>query len=204
MTTAVVGRVSHVGHPDTDGAQWIYDRKRGYVAPTEVNQLERIGKAMQEVDVEQAGLIRAVRLARTHGHTWEKIAVALGVSRREAQRRFGFIDNELLPSAARQEPEQVVHDFSALKTMTAEEIRAEVAASMPPGGLKIQRKDTYRRGLLEAAIVTLHKRGMTHKEISSIVGRSHQRVSQIAAGFYDRQKLEWERQRAASREQKGD
>ena len=37
-------------------------------------------------------LVEAVKRARAHGRSWNRIAVALGVSRQAARQRFGHID----------------------------------------------------------------------------------------------------------------
>jgi DNA-directed RNA polymerase specialized sigma24 family protein len=50
--------------------------------------LRRIADGSEAVRADEAKLREAVELARTHGRSWNEIAVALGVSRQAARQRF--------------------------------------------------------------------------------------------------------------------
>lgn len=50
--------------------------------------LRGIAEAAQAVRDDEARLRRTVEIARTHGRSWNQIAVALGVSRQAARQRF--------------------------------------------------------------------------------------------------------------------
>lgn len=209
--TRVIGRVSH---PERD-VHWVWDSKNKryveYPGP-DVDELDMIGRSMRAIDREQVGLVQAIQLARANGFTWARIGVALGVSRSTAQRRFGIVDDELrsqgvtlaadepeparVPPATKLEPSTVVpdpaYDFSAMNTMTEEEILA-VAATLPTDA---KLYDPYLRGLREAIVVALYKRDMSQPRIATVIGKSPQRVSQILTGFYDRMERDWIQERA--------
>lgn len=50
--------------------------------------LRAVARAADAVAAEDARLTEAVQLARAHGRSWTRIAVALGVSRQAARQRF--------------------------------------------------------------------------------------------------------------------
>ena len=50
--------------------------------------LRGIAEAAQTLRDDEARLREAVEIARTHGRSWNQIAVALGVSRQAARQRF--------------------------------------------------------------------------------------------------------------------
>jgi len=54
----------------------------------DVSDLRKIAAAQNSVHAEEAKLREAVQLARGHGHSWNRIAVALGVSRQAARQRY--------------------------------------------------------------------------------------------------------------------
>ena len=53
-----------------------------------IDDLRDVAVASQAVRLDEAALHEAVQVARTHGRSWNQIAVALGVSRQAARQRF--------------------------------------------------------------------------------------------------------------------
>ena len=53
-----------------------------------IDDLRDVAVASQAVRSDEAVLREAVQVARTHGRSWNQIAVALGVSRQAARQRF--------------------------------------------------------------------------------------------------------------------
>jgi hypothetical protein len=53
-----------------------------------IDDLRDVAVASQAVRSDEAALREAVQVARTHGRSWNQIAVALGVSRQAARQRF--------------------------------------------------------------------------------------------------------------------
>jgi len=53
-----------------------------------IDDLRDVAVASQAVRSDEAALREAVQIARTHGRSWNQIAVALGVSRQAARQRF--------------------------------------------------------------------------------------------------------------------
>jgi len=54
----------------------------------DVSDLREIATAANAMRAEEARLREAVQIARGHGHSWNRIAVALGVSRQAARQRY--------------------------------------------------------------------------------------------------------------------
>jgi hypothetical protein len=54
----------------------------------DVNDLREIATAASAMRADEARLREAVQIARGHGHSWNRIAVALGVSRQAARQRY--------------------------------------------------------------------------------------------------------------------
>jgi hypothetical protein len=54
----------------------------------DASDLRAIAEAADAVRADEARLTEAVQVAREHGHSWKRIAVALGVSRRAARQRY--------------------------------------------------------------------------------------------------------------------
>jgi hypothetical protein len=54
----------------------------------DISDLRRIADAASAVRRAEARLREAVQIARGHGHSWNRIAVALGVSRQAARQRY--------------------------------------------------------------------------------------------------------------------
>jgi len=54
----------------------------------DIGDLRDIAAAASAVRAEEARLRQAVEIARGHGHSWNRIAVALGVSRQAARQRY--------------------------------------------------------------------------------------------------------------------
>jgi len=201
----IVGRVAY---PERD-VQWQYDPvRRGWVeyALPDVDELEQIGKTMEAPATQkQVNLLQVITQARSRGFTWSSIATILGVSTREARRRFGEIDNQLraeghqLPEdavpapASVPEPEPIPDFLSTFGAMTNEEIIAQ-ADRLPRDGTKLQ--DSYLKALREAIVVTLYKRDLHQPKIAEIIGVSSQRISQLIAIYYDRVEREWKAERA--------
>lgn len=66
------------------------DRLDPATAPVEdISDLRAVAEAVDAVHRSEAGLTEAVHLARARGHSWNRIAVALGVSRQAARQRYG-------------------------------------------------------------------------------------------------------------------
>ena len=56
--------------------------------------LAAVAAAADRMTLAEAELIEAVKRARAEGRSWNRIAVALGVSRQAARQRFGRIEGE--------------------------------------------------------------------------------------------------------------
>lgn len=54
----------------------------------DIADLRAIADASKTVRADEARLREAVQVARGHGHSWNRIAVALGVSRQAARQRY--------------------------------------------------------------------------------------------------------------------
>ena len=54
----------------------------------DIGELRDIAIALSAVQADEARLREAVQLARGRGHSWNRIAVALGVSRQAARQRY--------------------------------------------------------------------------------------------------------------------
>jgi hypothetical protein len=54
----------------------------------DVGDLREVATAADAMRVDEARLREAVQIARGHGHSWNRIAVALGVSRQAARQRY--------------------------------------------------------------------------------------------------------------------
>ncbi len=54
----------------------------------DIGDLRAIADASDAVRADEARLREAVQVARGHGHSWNRIAVALGVSRQAARQRY--------------------------------------------------------------------------------------------------------------------
>ena len=53
-----------------------------------IDDLRDVAVASRAVRADEAALREAVQVARTHGRSWNQIAIALGVSRQAARQRF--------------------------------------------------------------------------------------------------------------------
>ena len=58
----------------------------------DVSDLRAIAEAAEAARRDEATLTERVAIARAHGQSWNRIAVALGVSRQAARQRFGKVD----------------------------------------------------------------------------------------------------------------
>lgn len=54
----------------------------------DLTDLRAVAEAADAVRADEARLREAVEAARTKGHSWNRIAIALGVSRQAARQRF--------------------------------------------------------------------------------------------------------------------
>jgi hypothetical protein len=54
----------------------------------DVTDLRAIATAASAIRADEARLREVVQIARAHGHSWNRIAVALGVSRQAARQRY--------------------------------------------------------------------------------------------------------------------
>jgi hypothetical protein len=54
----------------------------------DITELREIAVAASALRADEARLLEAVQLARRRGHSWNRIAVALGVSRQAARQRY--------------------------------------------------------------------------------------------------------------------
>jgi DNA-directed RNA polymerase specialized sigma24 family protein len=82
-------------HTDTqiDDAARRFEALADALDPTTVeaerlDDLERIGAVTEALHAEEAKLREVVADARSHGRSWNEIAIALGVSRQAARQRF--------------------------------------------------------------------------------------------------------------------
>lgn len=206
--TQTVGRIAY-----PKDVEWTYDTvRKTYVEPPEIDELDQIGRAMTALDREQAGLVRAVRLARAKGYTWDRIGAILGITRQGAWKRFKEVDAQLLQEGKAlpgdadtmvEEPEPVkpvrpprpaapVYDFSSLKALPTDEVIA--MADTLPADSKLF--DAYLVALREAIVVTLYNREVNQRRIAEIIGKSRQRVSQMIVTYYNRVEQDWAAERA--------
>lgn len=54
----------------------------------DITELRAVAEAADAIRTDEAKLTEAVQLARAHGHSWNRIAIALGVSRQAARQRY--------------------------------------------------------------------------------------------------------------------
>lgn len=54
----------------------------------DIGDLRNIAIAASAVHADEVRLREAVQVARRHGHSWNRIAIALGVSRQAARQRY--------------------------------------------------------------------------------------------------------------------
>lgn len=54
----------------------------------DISDLRAVAQAADAVKADEARLREAVEIARAHGRSWNRIAVALGVTRQAARQRF--------------------------------------------------------------------------------------------------------------------
>ncbi|WP_433514678.1 ECF-type sigma factor [Nonomuraea sp. CA-143628] len=54
----------------------------------DVSELRAIAETSEQVRADEARLTEAVAVARAHGHSWNHIATALGVSRQAARQKY--------------------------------------------------------------------------------------------------------------------
>ncbi len=57
-------------------------------AALHIDDLREVAVASEAVRTDEARLLEAVEVARSHGRSWNQIAVVLGVSRQGARQRF--------------------------------------------------------------------------------------------------------------------
>jgi len=74
---------------ETSRAERLLDALDPTAAAAEnTEDLRAIAEAADTVAADEARLTEAVQIARAHGRSWTRIAVALGVSRQAARQRF--------------------------------------------------------------------------------------------------------------------
>lgn len=88
-------RVTHVQHTDDDieraarRFEQVADKLDPAAAEVDrTDDLRQIAVVSEAVRANEARLRETVEVARTHGRSWNQIAVALGVSRQAARQRF--------------------------------------------------------------------------------------------------------------------
>lgn len=54
----------------------------------DVSELRTVAEASEQVRTDEARLTEAVAVARAHGHSWNHIATALGVSRQATRQKY--------------------------------------------------------------------------------------------------------------------
>jgi hypothetical protein len=55
--------------------------------------LRAVAEAADAIKADEARLVEAVQLARAHGRSWNRIAIALGVSRQAARQRYAHLES---------------------------------------------------------------------------------------------------------------
>ena len=65
-----------------------------------VSDLRAVADAAAAVEAANAILRERVQIARAHGHSWNRLAIPLGVSRQAARQRFGTPDDRTSEVAA--------------------------------------------------------------------------------------------------------
>lgn len=68
--------------------KWVDDVDPSTLQWEDTSDLAAIAAAADAVQATDARLREAVESARTHGRSWNRIAIALGVSRQAARQRF--------------------------------------------------------------------------------------------------------------------
>lgn len=58
----------------------------------DTEDLAAVATAADRITRAEIDLVEAVKRARAHGRSWNRIAVALGVSRQAARQRFAHLD----------------------------------------------------------------------------------------------------------------
>lgn len=66
----------------------------------DVSDLRAVADAAAAVEAANAILRERVQIARAHGHSWNRLAIPLGVSRQAARQRFGTPDDRTTELAA--------------------------------------------------------------------------------------------------------
>jgi hypothetical protein len=91
--TAVRALVSRISAVDRGSFADVRRPDAAEVLPTD--DLREIAVMSEAVRTDEARLREAVTVARAHGRSWNRIAVALGVSRQAARQRFRRQDPQL-------------------------------------------------------------------------------------------------------------
>jgi hypothetical protein len=69
--------------------QWADELDPATAGTEDISDLRAIAEATEHVRRDEALVAQRVAAARSHGRSWNRIAVALGVSRQAARQRFG-------------------------------------------------------------------------------------------------------------------
>lgn len=68
--------------------KWADDLDPATAQVTDVSELRAIAEAADAARSSEARVTEAVAIARAHGHSWNRIAGALGVSRQAARQKY--------------------------------------------------------------------------------------------------------------------
>ena len=82
------GAPLEIGVLDLNGEDLADDLDPARVAPEDLSDLRAVAEAAEQVRRDEALVTERVAAARARGRSWNRIAVALGVSRQAARHRF--------------------------------------------------------------------------------------------------------------------
>lgn len=68
--------------------EWADDLDPATAKATDLTELRAVAEAADRVRADEAKVTEAVSIARAHGHSWNRIASALGVSRQAARQKY--------------------------------------------------------------------------------------------------------------------
>lgn len=68
--------------------KWADDLDPATAKVADLTELRAIAEAADAVRADEARVTEAVSIARAHGHSWNRIAVALGVTRQAARQKY--------------------------------------------------------------------------------------------------------------------
>ena len=88
LTSARDGAPLEIGVLDLNGEDLADNLDPASVAPEDLSDLRAVAEAAEQVRRDEALVTERVAAARARGRSWNRIAVALGVSRQAARHRF--------------------------------------------------------------------------------------------------------------------